>query len=653
MSSALAITPHTPQDAFNLLCRIRDEITGAGLVLRGEPDCSGALATCGTTRRPYGTDGRYAVHLDFPPNVWVCNYHNGGEGRTIPLWRPGELDAMTETERAALRERIRQEKAEAAQQAEERRKKAAETANRIFPTLPHAGEKNAYLSRKGVLPLGDLRQTRDGRLTVPVRKADGRLVSLQFIEGEGGKRFLAGGEKQGCFFPIPAKDGDKTGPLLIGEGVATVLSACQATGCAGLAAFDAGNLLPVAEAARSRSPERELVLLADNDVGRAGGNIGVEKATEAAAAVGGLLAVPPAHEGRSTDFNDLHAARGLEAVRLAVEARREAEALPLPESSKQSASGREKPARTLRCLNIEDFIGKTYPPRETLLSPVLAVQSLMMVFAMRGLGKTYFALSVALAVASGGKVFGRWEAFRPARVLYLDGEMPAVTLQERIGKIVEGGDFDITDPDMLRIITPDEQADPMPNLATRAGQEAVEPHLEGVSLVILDNLATLTRTGKANDEDGWSPVQEWLLSLRRRGISVLLVHHAGKNGQQRGTGAKEDILDTVIELRRPADYRADEGARFEVHFTKARGLFGSDAEPFEVRLHTADSGGYEWHTRPVVQAQMEQVRDLFDLGMSVREVAEETGLSRSKVHRFRQKLEADGTTFPHAKNQWG
>ncbi len=329
MNSPVVI--NASRDAFNLLCRIRDEITGAGLVLRGEPDCSGALATCGTTRRPYGTDGRYAVHLDFPPNVWVCNYHNGGEGRTIPLWRPGELDAMTETERAALRERIRQEKAEAAQQAEERRKKAAETANRIFPTLPHAGEKNAYLSRKGVLPLGDLRQTRDGRLTVPVRKADGRLVSLQFIEGEGGKRFLAGGEKQGCFFPIPAKDGDKTGPLLIGEGVATVLSACQATGCAGLAAFDAGNLLPVAEAARSRSPERELVLMADNDVGRAGGNIGVEKATEAARAAGGKLTIPPAHEGKATDFNELHVARGLEAVRLAVEARREAEALPLPD----------------------------------------------------------------------------------------------------------------------------------------------------------------------------------------------------------------------------------------------------------------------------------------------------------------------------------
>lgn len=150
------MTKLTDRDAFSLLCRIRGEITGAGLVLRGEPDCSGELATCGTTR-PYGTDGRYAVHLDFPPNVWLCNYHDGDEGRTIPLWRPGELDAMTEAERAALRERIREEKEANAQRLAEKRRAAAERAKRIFPTFPPAGEENAYLNRKGVVPMGDLR----------------------------------------------------------------------------------------------------------------------------------------------------------------------------------------------------------------------------------------------------------------------------------------------------------------------------------------------------------------------------------------------------------------------------------------------------------------------------------------------------------------
>lgn len=102
-------------------------------------------------------------------------------------------------------------------------------------------------------------------LVVPVLRGTGKRASLQFIDGEGRKRFLPGGEKKGCYFPIPARDGSKAGPLLIGEGIATVLSACMATGHAGLVAFDAGNLEAVAKVARETYPERELVLLADND----------------------------------------------------------------------------------------------------------------------------------------------------------------------------------------------------------------------------------------------------------------------------------------------------------------------------------------------------------------------------------------------------
>jgi hypothetical protein len=67
-------------------------------------------------------------------------------------------------------------------------------------------------------------------------------------------------------------------------------------------------------------------------------------------------------------------------------------------------------------------------------------------------------------------------------------------------------------------------------------------------------------------------MQNWLLRLRRKGVAVLLVHHAGVNGRQRETSRREDALDTVIALRRPADYSPEEGARFEVHIEKARTL---------------------------------------------------------------------------------
>ena len=98
------------------------------------------------------------------------------------------------------------------------------------------------------------------------------------------------------------------------------------------------------------------------------------------------------------------------------------------------------------------------------------------------------------------------------------------------------------------------------NLGSIEGQQALEPHLDGVDLLILDNLSTLMTTGSEGASDSWLPMQNWLLRLRRKGIAVLLIHHAGVNGKQRGTIRREDALDLVIGLRRPADYSAEHGA---------------------------------------------------------------------------------------------
>ena len=70
-----------------------------------------------------------------------------------------------------------------------------------------------------------------------------------------------------------------------------------------------------------------------------------------------------------------------------------------------------------------------------MLAPWLPEKGLAMIFAPRGVGKTWVALSIAHAIASGGD-FLRWRAPQPRRVLYIDGEMPAVTLQERYGTVV-------------------------------------------------------------------------------------------------------------------------------------------------------------------------------------------------------------------------
>ncbi len=301
------------------------------------------------------------------------------------------------------------------------------------------------------------------------------------------------------------------------------------------------------------------------------------------------------------------------------------EALLAPESNDN---------KELKILSIEQLLSMDIPPRDNILNPIITSQSLNMVYGFRGLGKTHFVIGVALAVAGGGH-FLQWSAERPFKVLYVDGEMPAVVVQDRFRDHLAGVDYKV-DADNLSIITPDLQEYGMPNLSTPEGQASIEPYLNGIDLAILDNLSTLCREGKENEDESWLRMQEWLLQLRSRGISVFFVHHAGKAGWQRGTSKREDVLDTVIKLQRPTNYNPREGARVEVHFEKARGLYGDDVKPFEARL-TGEDGKLLWECKDVEDSLFKKVVHMLNEGLRQVDIAKKLDVSAGTVSKYRSK----------------
>jgi putative DNA primase/helicase len=289
-------------------------------------------------------------------------------------------------------------------------------------------------------------------------------------------------------------------------------------------------------------------------------------------------------------------------------------------------------------LDLKQFLQLSIKPREMLLDPILPEKGLAMLYAARGTGKTHVALGIAFAVATGGE-FLRWRAPKPRQVLLIDGEMPAAALQERLSSILASAPAAQSDPANLKIIAGDLiGAGGIGNLAAADIQTELDEWLNGIDLLVLDNLSSLTAVIRDNDAESWGPIQEWLLKLRRRGISVLIVHHAGKGGQQRGTSRREDVLDTSISLRRPADYSPTEGAKFEVHLEKARGVHGNAAKPFEAKLETRN-GLAIWTTRELEDANRARVEVLLDDGLSLREIADETGIPKSTVHRIKKAVE--------------
>lgn len=211
-------------------------------------------------------------------------------------------------------------------------------------------------------------------------------------------------------------------------------------------------------------------------------------------------------------------------------------------------------------------------------------------------------------------------------------------MQHRLAALVSGMSVPPHTLKNMALITPDLQPCPMPDLSTAQGQVMLEPFLKGMDMVVLDNIATLCRTGKENEAQSWQTMQAWLLELRRRGMAVLLIHHAGKSGDQRGTSAREDIMDTVISLRRPREYSMAEGARFEVHLTKARGIVGDDARPFEANLIT-EGNALHWRIREFEDVELAELKRLLAEGYSIRDCAEEMGKSKAAVQRLKKKLE--------------
>lgn len=192
-----------------------------------------------------------------------------------------------------------------------------------FRRMPVA-DGHGYLEKKQIKPHGIRLRRKGWELIIPLYGTDGRIGTVQRITARGKKYLFPGGKKKGCYFPFAAK-GEEFRTILICEGFATGASIREATGLPVCAAIDTSNLQPVADALRKKFPDAVFLFCADNDAftKNAKGdpwNPGIEKAKGAAHSLGGASVIWPEflendEQKKYTDFNDLHVAEGLEAVR--------------------------------------------------------------------------------------------------------------------------------------------------------------------------------------------------------------------------------------------------------------------------------------------------------------------------------------------------
>lgn len=241
------------------------------------------------------------------------------------------------------------------------------------------------------------------------------------------------------------------------------------------------------------------------------------------------------------------------------------------------------------------------PELEYVVYPFISTQSLSMVYAKRGIGKTWFSMQLAVSVAL-GKPFFAWEVPCQRRVLYIDGEMPLGTLQYRLNLLLSN-----EIPEYLNILSSEilwREGHSL-NLNNPEDLEAIDTFLselelvnERPELIIIDNLSSMSAGVDENGNSEMENLLRWLLKLRSQGYAVMLVHHAGKNGDQRGGSRREDFLDTSIKLNEVKDSFAEVnsgGANFIIEFLKIRGIRPNPYR-LQVGLDTDDKGNAKWRS---------------------------------------------------------
>ena len=572
-------------------------------------------------------DEFYSLHVNFTEGGhWICIYGTWSGGYREYHYKSFENDAsISEEEKKRHHEEWRRKQHEVVAKLLEEKIQRIRMAQKVWEkasTEPLEKGHTEYLLKKKVGKYGiRFGKNKEGKavLIVPLRNFHGEIQAVQYIDSLGEKRIY--GSKKGNFHIIG--EVREKSHLYISEGYATAATVHEATGEPAIVAFDCGNLLSVIESVGKIYGYHPMTIAADNDLD-VERNPGRKKAEEAAQRFKCDVMLPYFSQNLKlqngtvpTDFNDLHVLCGIEAVR------------------KQLLKKKTR----LISVHLGEFLSKKIPSRRLILDPCFHEQSLNMLYAPRGIGKTFISLSLGLAIASGGQIV-KFRAPEPRRVLYVDGEMPASSMQERLLKLLPNEKQ--FDPTFFKLITPDLQEGGIRDISTKEGQGDINDHLQGVDFLILDNLSTLIQSKSENEAEDWIPVQQWLLMLRKWGIAVLLIHHAGKNGQQRGSSKKEDILDTVISIRRTKNWTACDGAHFEWHFEKNRGFDGDQALPIEVSLTMDENGRTQWTYRELEERELNMIGQLYQDGMSQREISKEMKVSLGKVNNLIKQAKKEG-----------
>lgn len=470
-------------------------------------DTSGDIVRCGIagTKSGQSKPGWY-VYYD-GVDISSGAYGDWRTGESLD-WCSINRDTLTPVQRQEYRDQVDRQKRKAEAQRAAEADRVAGEAQALIDRLPLAVAHD-YLTRKAIKPYGVYMD--NTALVVPVRNIHGDIRSIQRIYSNSDKYFMAGGQTAGCFHLIGQAF---TEPTYMVEGYATGATIHDITGKAAIVAFNAGNLKKVVNAFRGAGNQHQLVIAADNDR-KTDGNPGITAANKAADGQYGIKVVCPSFQGgEGSDFNDLMAEQGADAV------------------GRQLKGAPEECSRRLRLLHISEL--GDLEPTDWLIDNHLPADGFGVLYGPSANGKSFVAIDMGLCVASGKQWHGR--DVGQGAVVYVCGEGKK-GIHKRIAAWSKHHGID---KNSIKFYV---SSKPVPMLDDDAlaefNREIVDlvKNVGKVHTVIID---TLNRNFGAGDENTTKDMTKFVMSCTsiQHDIqsTVLVVHHSGLQDSQRARG---------------------------------------------------------------------------------------------------------------------
>jgi hypothetical protein len=294
-------------------------------------------------------------------------------------------------------------------------------------------------------------------------------------------------------------------------------------------------------------------------------------------------------------------------------------------------------------LPMDQFMDRTATQRRAILGDWFLEKMPVLVSGEPGCGKSLFAYTVAVALASGGEAFG-WRAGAPLKVGILDGEMFDVTIQKRLGGIVAGMNREF-DPATIRLYTRDMCADggtPFPSMRHPEEREPLLDKFGDVDVLIADNINALFPGGDERGTQFWSAIEQFLFDCRARGIAPMVIHHTTKTTPDSPAGSSKNVRVFEMSIVLTRIYEGRDGAHFNITFTKSRELSKEQA-PRSAFAETSEKGALKWELADYVPPSDEdsgwasKARSARASGQSIRKIASALGKSTSTIHTMLKK----------------